>query len=542
MNKNFKENIKTICTTINTYIKSNSIDEIDILEDKLKLFADVDRVKLYQINRNQELVHWVDTSNNTNILISSGLLKEAINSKRIIFENHLTSNKYYASSIDNPLDIKVKSLLIFPIFDKKKVIGVALFYRSMGNRKVFNIKLEKEISELTDILYHLFRKKEIEKSYYLETVKKEKEKSSTKITVPQKNKMVKTKSNETNRLDVIQKTHTEYKSETEKLILKIEKSNQELEHENISYGKRLSELSEKIKKLEENNKDLKKKIQIVEKEKNTYVVDIQKLTETMEIQAKDKSKVEKNISLQNEQIEILEKENTTLLKSQKTIERKESNYTKKQSEKIIEQSRGHFGSSQYTRIVFELIAYAMYSEHGLTYMEDEFVSSGVLKKLLDKYSFRKTMVVNVTKSKISDVILAINNYEETIFNKKINLNIILGSDIPPSLYIDAKKIESIILHLLIDLFEFINHSEMIDIEIGYKNKSLVLDIQTSVHEKNSVFKHMLKKGDIFGNQNGRVSLEFAKKLLNYLNGSIKNKHKGNSYNYEVMIPAPIIKL
>ena len=526
MNKNFKENIKTICTTINTYIKSNSIDEIDILEDKLKLFADVDRVKLYKINGNEELVDLVKKSNNTNTLISKGLLKEAIRSKKTIFENHITSNKYYIPSIDNPLDIKVKSLLIFPVFDGKKVIGVALFYRLVGNRKIFNVKLEKEVSELIDILYHLFTRKEIEKSYYLETVKKKKEKLPIKMT----------KTNETNRLDGIGK------SESEKLILKIEKCNKELEEKNISYHKNFSELTVKIKKLEKDNKDLKKKIQTVEEQKNTYLNEIKKLSTTIKTQEKDKSKIEKNISSQNEQIEILEKENITLLKSQKIIERKELGYTKKESEKIIEQSRGCFGSSQYTRIIFELISYAMYSEHGLIYMEEEFISSGVLKKLLDKYSFRKTIVVNITKSKISDVISTMKKHEKSIFNNNINLNIILGNDIPPSLYIDAKKIESIILHLLIDLFEFIEHSKIIDIEISYKNKSLVIDIQTSVHEKNSVFKNMLKKGDVFGNQNGRVSLEFSKKLLNYLKGSIKNKHKGNSYNYEVIIPAPIIKL
>ena len=173
MDKNFKENIKIICTTINAYIKTKAMDKIDILEHKLKLIADVDSVKLYQINKNKELVDFVDTPNNVNILISSGLLNEAIKSKKIIFENHLTSNKYYTPSIDNPLDIKVKSLFIFPVYDKEKVIGVALFYRLVGNRKVFNVKLEKEMSELTDSLYHLFSKKEIEKNYYLETVKKE---------------------------------------------------------------------------------------------------------------------------------------------------------------------------------------------------------------------------------------------------------------------------------------------------------------------------------------------------------------------------------
>ena len=52
MNENFKENIKIICRSINTYIKSNSNNEIDILENKLELFADVDRVKLSQINKN----------------------------------------------------------------------------------------------------------------------------------------------------------------------------------------------------------------------------------------------------------------------------------------------------------------------------------------------------------------------------------------------------------------------------------------------------------------------------------------------------------
>ena len=518
MNKNLIENIREVSGKINDYIKSDAITELDIVENKLAKIAEVDFVKLYKINTNNELADLVEEKKKENILIFGGLLSEAIKSKKVIFENHITSSKHYMATIDNPLGIKVKSLLILPILGKGKVIGIVFFYRKVGNRKVFNIKLEKEIVQLTDVLYYLFIKKTIEKSFYLENYESKTTVSSKRTEITKKIKVSNASiSKYTDKSENLEKEYAVYKSDTEKIIFKIQKSNEILEKKIQSFEDKIThyndevfELTAKVKKLEEENTALESVVKLLEEENTAHLENIEKLTKTIKIQAQDQSMIEKNIFMQNAQIEKLEKKNTTLLRSQKTIERKELDTTQNHSGKIIELGREYFGNSEYTRIIFELIAYTLYSEQGLTYLEEEIISSGIVKKILNKYSFRKTIIVNIDKSKISNIVSNIKSFENLIFNKRINLNMVLGNDVPSSVYIDAKKLENIILHLLIDLFEFIDEHELEDVSIlghsmggkvamrfalenaQYISKLIVVDISMRAYEARPHHKNILK--------------------------------------------------
>lgn len=562
MNDIFKEHIKDFCNLVNGYVVSKSEDDLKLIKHSFQKIFEIDSVMFYQINSENKM-YVLDNSDKKNLLpVENSLIAQAIKSKKVIIENHPTSNKYFNADIDNPFGYKIKGLLVVPVFANKKAIGVALFYRFIGNKIVFNVANEKDIKKLSPIIAALFTKDQIDKNFHLKFVEvpsknvkqkvilsKEHSKKDTTLEI----KKIYEKKNELSDIEI---KYNEYKSKTEKEISELQKINKEYEDARKVDSDEIATLKNKLLEVEKVNKELETKLLVYTKMNSEYTIDLEKITKNneslktknIELEEnilkfkKEKEKVENSISIQNEKIIILEKNNASLLQSKTLLERKHIENENNVSDIIIKNSRGLLGSNHYSRVFFELIVYAMYSENGLNVLEDEFIASDILKKVLDKYSLRQTVQVNIEKTKVSNIIVAIHKYESLIFQEKIKINIVSDADIPPSIYIDSQKIESIILHLLLDLYDFVNNEYNIDINIKYINKNLFIRMDSIVHEKNSMFRSMLKKGTIFGNENDRVSLEFSKKLLNTLNGTLSKKHEGNSYTYELAIPAPIIKL
>ena len=95
-----------------------------------------------------------------------------------ILANHVFSNKYYMSEIDNPLQLKIKSLLVFPIIKESQVIGVLKLWRGVNQKALFKKQDEQTLQIIEPLLCHLLDETPVGEEV-LKQLYKESKKSST---------------------------------------------------------------------------------------------------------------------------------------------------------------------------------------------------------------------------------------------------------------------------------------------------------------------------------------------------------------------------
>jgi signal transduction histidine kinase len=82
---------------------------------------DENKIKTFSKNREIELI------------LEESILKTVLVSKRGFFDNYIVSHQKYNHRIDNPLNIKIKSMIVVPILDKRKetLLGFLSAYNSV---------------------------------------------------------------------------------------------------------------------------------------------------------------------------------------------------------------------------------------------------------------------------------------------------------------------------------------------------------------------------------------------------------------------------
>jgi hypothetical protein len=138
-----KKNLfRTMSKSLNMYVKSKDCQYFSEIEKSLKEFFDANEIALWYCDKDTKALSRFCSENSEILAMDSSLTEKVIQSKKPLIENHITSNKYFNSKIDNPLGLKVKSLLIFPIIEHKKVIAILKVWRGLKHRKNFSKKDE----------------------------------------------------------------------------------------------------------------------------------------------------------------------------------------------------------------------------------------------------------------------------------------------------------------------------------------------------------------------------------------------------------------
>ena len=558
------ESLKQIALAIDKYSKSNdSLDILQIVKKNVGYFFNVDSVTFLKIDTKQGTYTTFEEKDES-LSLEKSILRELVNSKKSLFENHLISSKLYNTTIDNQPQMKIKSLLLFPIFKKNTLIGACMLFRKVGNRLSFSRKDEEKSLEISILLSYMFEKELIPKEIILEIKKRLKEmmvfskkETPAKISSLDKDSKISYDDKVLNQEELYKALKLKYKAS----VLEFDENLAKTQKELVSWEEKYILIEDINKVLNQKEKNYLKKIELLESEIDTSIKNKKILNDLeVRVQISEKS-LENEKKINNELIVKIEKQKqnvleykkisdeltyeTTqvkLLKTEKSVERNNFSEGTDICRNMLSQGVEHFGVAQHTRVMFELILYAMYSSKGLKSLEEQLGSSNFLNVLLKKYSLRQTLPINVEKFKITDVVDQLNKYQDTVFKNIMRYKIKIKHDVPRYLNFDSRQVESLLLHLLVDMFQFVNHDKEINIDIQYINKNIVIDIYAQVHQKNSVFKLLLSKGDVFSDENGRVCLLFSKEILNYIGGSIKNKHKGENYSYNVTIPALIMKL
>lgn len=145
ISKEIKDIFRDIASSLNTYVKSKDCHHFLEIENFLRDFFDASDIKFWYCNRDNMALSEFCNQKGKALLMDSSLTKKTIESKKILIENHITSNKYFNPRIDNPLELKVKSLLMFPVVRHKKVIGIVKIWRGMKQRNNFSKKDEESM-------------------------------------------------------------------------------------------------------------------------------------------------------------------------------------------------------------------------------------------------------------------------------------------------------------------------------------------------------------------------------------------------------------
>ena len=192
-----KEQCLSIISDIFLKIENkNKIEEkIELLEENICAITGGEVASVIAYDAKTDKVKSLDFKNK--YTLQESVLKDVILSKKVFFDNHVLSHKYYNKLIDNPKNIKLKSMLILPIVYRQEVIGCLCSYGSVEYTYDFQRYdtrcisfLEKQVRE---ILLSLFeekkevapQKKKVEEA--VKEVKKSLKKSIPKIVSEEKN-------------------------------------------------------------------------------------------------------------------------------------------------------------------------------------------------------------------------------------------------------------------------------------------------------------------------------------------------------------------
>jgi len=586
MQADLKSRIKELSALINTYAKDKKTTSLLEVASSLANYFDAQTVTFWRVDDRNKVIKRIDTDEDIEISIDGSFTQHLLSSKKILIENHITSNKFYNQEIDNPLDLKIKSLMVLPIMEGKAVVAMVKIWRGFKTRKKFVKADEDALNALSPILHTMCKKEEISKKDLLNLIGSSEENGTETVKKVTISKKPDTK-----------KPNIEKRNEDKEILVKLEREISALREENKTFTekekiqKEKSEAYEKsIKTLTSSEKKLKEKIE----EKDNTLLELKSKLETLEsknkenelllqstIDARDKElskykdkyqKLEasslkfnsKSVEYQGaiedlqKDLKALQQENTELiedlkeksassnikeLKSEKSI----SYYGKSEDiecniETIWKNKDSNFLENEHFYILFELMAYATSSKKGVSSVEEELGQSKLLQKLIESYYFQGDVQVQNEKYLISDLLKNIEDYRKNIFKETINFNIIVDDKMPSSLVLDAFKIKSIILHLLMDLHHFSDHSKNIDIRLSFIDKLFGIEMRASIHRDNSIFKNMFKQSKLIDNEKGRIGLQFSKKIISRIRGEINTVYEDSYCMFRVKVPSQIIKM
>jgi len=550
--EDLKKKIKELTTLINTYIKDKKITLLVDISMKMANYFDAQTVYFWILDDKNKQIQQIDTDQEIVICLEDSLMQLAIENKTIIFENHVTSNKYYNQKIDNPLKLKIKSLMLFPIVKDKKVIAIVTIFREVGGHKIFTKTDEKLLYTFAPILLKMFELEYITKKDLLQLLKEKGESKSTHVK--------KIASSIDKGVDKSSK-YSDNLAKLENEIIKLKEENKAYREQEKYYKKSINTKDNEIKQNESKNKEneliLQSKIDKYDKELASVKVKYNELEDSFSALYTESNQYQSIIKALKKDLQLIQEEN---IEFQKSLKKKANNIKSIQELKseisllsqtkveerniefILQRIENISVENKHVYILFELMTYAFSSKKGIFYIEEILEKSKVVQKILDGYYFKRDVNVYNEKYRISDMVKHIERFENKIFSKMFKFNISVAKTMPSSLVFDALKIETIILHLLIDLHQFMENNQDVNIHFGFKKKLLYIEIGGDINQKNNLFKKMFKTTKLSSEGKDRIRLQLCKKIIARLKGTIDIVYEDAYYKFIVTVPTQVIKM
>lgn len=545
MKDNQQTRVKEIVKSANSYAQTKESSYMEEIENAIATLFEAQTVKFWKVDSNNDTLIPLESETDDALPLESSLTKQAIESKKILLENHVTSDKYYNSEIDNPFALKIKALIIYPIVEGKNVVGVLKIWRGLKQRKVFSKKDEALLLSLSHLWLHIFEGREVAKETLLAMLGDTVEKNTSKPKVSKEVSAQKTVTKSVENTNEVQRELEALKKERDTLA----EENQRYKENEKEQENYLKTYESKMTELEATYTQELEAAKVKYKELETSSLELYAESQLNQVMIKE---LEKELKLQK-------KENKSLLSEVKGKEKSSKSIKELKSEKSlllqqktknvfdnIEACLAHvdnrFAENEYAYILFEMMLYALNSKQGIASIEESLKKSKVIPQIIAGYYFKGDIEVHNEKCRISDLVKHTKSYEKDIFSNMIHIDISVDEKMPASLVFDAAKIQSIILHLLIDLHQFVDHNNPVNVKFTFKKKFLHIEIGGSIHKKNSLFQSMFKQTKLGGDEKDRRGLQLSKKLISRLKGEIANLYEDDYYKFIVRLPTQIIKM
>ncbi|MEA2048651.1 MAG: hypothetical protein U9O64_09430 [Campylobacterota bacterium] len=557
MENKLKKHFKEIAHIINDYAKSKDLKYLTEIENRLKKIFSAQYINFWKYDRYNEQLKLMDASEEKVISLDTSLTQQVIAQKFISVINHCTSEKYYMPKIDNALDLKVRSLIIIPIYRGTECYGVLKIWRGIKERKVFTKQDEAILETLSVLFLRLILSESISKDELMHFTGEVKENTSK-------------------RPEIKVQTKTSTVSPSERPNKNKVKENIELQ----KHKETVLSLDAEITQYKSDLKTLKKKYEVLESSSEAFNNTVKKSQKVIEgLEAERKALMKENSVLQEEiknesssealhntiqksqeVIEGLETERKALMKENSVLREENKNMNRIERLKTEKSLKSNsvdidhniecllphidtmFSDNEYSYTLFEVILYALYSKKGLTEIEEMVKKSKVLSQIIEGYNFTSNVQVNSEKHILAKLLDNIKSYEKHMFLGEPKINLSVDKSVPVSLVFDKPKVQSIIFHLLIDLYQFINSSKGITINFKLDNKLFIIELGGYIHTDNSLFKSMFKKITLRDDDKDRLGLQMSRKLIKSLKGNIEIIYKDEYYKFIVAFPVQLIKM
>ena len=535
---NLKSSLKKIANTLNNYVESKDLKYIEEIEKQFEELFNAEVVKLWKYNDKKETLTLIESGNDEYISLAPSLTKQSIVDMSPVISNHSTSDKYYTPEIDNSLDLKVKALMIFPILKGKRVLGVLRIWRGLKQRKVFTKQDTVTLESFVPLLIKMIACEKIEKEDMVALI------GDVKENAPLKKKEKKAPSLPTSTVAVKKKDEPS-KVDAELAVFKkdFNKNLEELKSYKAKEAARETEidtLQKELKKSNEKHKALETSALELSSEMKSYQLQTKELTNQLEIIQKAHDQLKRELK---EEKKSNNTKNINVLRSEKSlITNNKFGKLDENIEFILDEVNHIFAKNEYSYILFELLVYSLNSRKGIEYLEETLRKSKLIPEIIEGYYFNSELKVHNEKCMIQDFVKGIKDYQNKVFPEMTKFNIDIGSEVPPSLVFDAPKMQSVLLHLIMDLYQFAEHNEPANIIFRYKDKLLSIDIGGTVYQKNSLLKSVLKQIKPTGNEKDRHGMQLSLKLIKSLKGRIESAYEGEYYNFVLFVPAQVIKM
>lgn len=531
MNDQLKTSFTQISNTLNKYADSGDLTYIEEIENNLKKLFSVEYVRFWKYDRNNESIALLDKEDNT-LQLESSLTKQTIENQSVTLINHITSEKYYSPKIDNPLELKIRSLIIFPIMHDKKVYGIVKLGRGLKQKKVFTKQHEVMLEALSVLFQKIMLSEQMNKEELIGYTGDDIKKIPSATIKKNENLSAKKKLSESGNEKQVSskelKALIEEKKALEKKLQHFKEQETELTTQISKFQNKLKEIDEKYTTLEASTSEIDGQL----KEYQTRIKEFETEVESL----KNENKTLRSID---------DKESTSIQKlksGMSLINSKNKINIDHNIECILQNIDDTFADNEYAYMLFELIIYALNSKKGLAQIEEIVKASKLLPKIINDYSFNTDMDIHNEKHIFSKFVNNIEKYEKKIFLGAPKITIITDEKIPTSLVFDRPKLQSILYHLLIDLYQFTDHTRDLSINIKYDNNFLYIQVGGFTHNQNTLLKSMFKKTKLSSDEKDRLGLQLSRKLMKRLKGNLEITYKEEYYQFLLTLPVQILKI
>jgi hypothetical protein len=517
----------------------------ETLAEVEKFFSDlfhVPRVKLWRYDeKTQRLIHINDPSLQIDPAQPS-LVRDALRNGKIVVENHLRSNRFYNQNVDNPLNLPIRAILIIPILHKGKPLGLIKLFSMIGDHTLFPRSVEHMLAPYMPVLPKLFIKKPST------------EKENTSVNIPADSEKIETLRKETERFkeenrrlrEEIEKLRT--RSETlletlEESRKRIESLENTIEEEKLLFAAKEKKYKDEIVQLKLNEEDnlvtIQHMIDQIEKFKKENI-HLQKQNEKLEkaLFERRRREAEEAAGLTIPSPDT--QPSHTPLKTKKRIER--AKHLTIDSHQVIDEIVDQaINIHQRTRMLFDTILFSLYSDEGTETLEKVLESTSLVENVMSDKNYTRIFLSDTGKQDTETMVERLKNYQYELFNDQLRLNVQVAPNIPKSVYVDTQKVSHAVLHLLLDLYQFVDHAHGIRITVSYEEKILKFKLSARLHEQNKLVQNIFKKG-FFKSERDKTGYYFAVKLIALMNGKVEQNMKSDAFVYYVDVPAPVIRM